>query len=132
MKQGEKLSYWIKSSDRDYQAMKHLFEKKHYTWSLFIGHLVLEKLLKALYTQSYSVNPPFTHDLYRLAEQCPLELTEEQKDDLDTISTFNIQARYDDYKMEFYNKCTKEFTKKWINTITEWRSWLRQHHLNLS
>ena len=51
MNQNDKLLYWIKSSDRDYQAMIHLFEKGHYTWSLFIGHLVLEKLLKALYTQ---------------------------------------------------------------------------------
>ncbi len=65
MNQNEKLLYWIKNSDRDYQAMIHLFEKKHYTWSLFIGHLVLEKLLKALYTQNFSVNPPFTPASYQ-------------------------------------------------------------------
>ncbi len=132
MKQNEKFSYWIESSDRDYQAMMDLLVKRHYTWALFIGHLVIEKLLKALYVQSFSNDPPFTHDLYRLAEKCRLELTEDQKDDLDTISTFNIQARYDDYKMEFYNKCTKQFTKRWIDSITEWRSWLKEHHLSLS
>ncbi len=71
-------------------------------------------------------------DLYRLAEKCHIHLDEQQKDDLDTISAFNIQARYDDYKMEFYNKCTKDFTQKWIDIIRELRQWLKKHHLNLS
>lgn len=129
MKKNEMISYWIDSSDKDYQVLTLLFEKGHYTWSLFFGHLVLEKLFKALYSQKFSDNPPRIHDLYRLAEKCRLELEEQQKDELDTISTFNIQARYDDYKLEFYNKCTKDFAKKWIDTIKELRIWLKEHHL---
>jgi len=132
MEKSEILSYWITSADKDYQAMHHLFEKGHYTWSLFVGHLVIEKLLKAVFTQKFAANPPYIHDLYRLAEKCHIELDEQQKDDLDTISTFNIQARYDDYKMEFHNKCTKEFTQQWIDFIREFRKWLITHHLNLS
>jgi len=132
MEKSEIISYWIQSSDTDYQAMVHLFEKGHYTWSLFVGHLVIEKLLKAVYAKKIADNPPFIHDLYRLAEKCHIELDELQKDNLDTISTFNIQARYDDYKMEFYNKCTKYFTQKWIDSIRELRQWLKKHHLNLS
>ena len=34
-----------------------LFEKSHYTWALFIGHLVIEKLLKALYMQTLGLRP---------------------------------------------------------------------------
>lgn len=127
----EMIAHWIKSADRDYQAMNHLYEKGDYTWSLFIGHLMIEKLLKALFTFKQSDNPPFIHDLFRLAEKCDVELEENQKDILDTITTFNIRARYDDYKMEFYNKCTKDFTKEWINYIKEFRRWLKENHLNL-
>jgi len=29
---------------------------------------------------------------------------------LDTITTFNLNARYDSYKQAFYEKCTPEFT----------------------
>ena len=107
-----------------------MLEKGHYTWALFVGHLVIEKLLKALYTQKFDVNPPFINDLYRLAEKCTIGLDEDQKDRLDTITTFNIQARYDDYKMEFYKKCTKKFTKEWVDTITEMRKWIKENHLN--
>jgi len=121
----EKLKkYWIDSSNNDFQAMLHLVEKGDFTWSLFIGHLVIEKLLKAWYVQTFSKTPPFIHDLVRLAEKGDLSLSDGQKDILDTISAFNIVARYDDYKMEFHRKCTKEFTEKWINHIREFRRWM--------
>ena len=44
---------------------------------------------------------------------------------LDFITTFNIETRYDDYKKEFYNKCTKEFTQNWINHIKDISEWLK-------
>ena len=48
MKISEHVKYWIDSSDDDFKAMIHLFEKGDNTWSLFIGHIVLEKLLKPI------------------------------------------------------------------------------------
>lgn len=132
IKNNEIITYWIKSADKDYQAMTNLFEKGDYTWSLFVGHLLIEKLLKAVYALKKPETPPFMHDLLRLAEKCRLDLDENQKDILDTITTFNIRARYDDYKMEFHNKCTKDFTEEWINHIKEIRIWLKERHLSLS
>ena len=70
-------------------------------------------------------NPVFIHDLVRLAEKSDLILDDDQKDILDTISTFNIRGRYDDYKREFHEKCTTAFTKKWILNIKEFRAWIK-------
>jgi len=120
------ITYWIDSAEKDYQAMIHLFEKGDYTWSLFIGHLVLEKLLKAWYAKNLLDTPPFIHDLLRLAENGQLSLSEDQKDVLDTITTFNIRSRYDDYKMEFHKKCSKEFTEKWVGNVEEMREWIKK------
>ena len=108
-----------KNLDGTPKARIHLFEKGDFTWALFIGHLVIEKLLKALYVINISNSPPFIHDLIRIAEKVGLPLNEDQKDILDTISAFNLRARYDDYKMEFHRKCTREFTEKWIQNIKE-------------
>jgi len=110
MDKKELIRYWTESADKDFQTMIHLLEKEDFTWSLFIGHIVIEKLLKAWYVQNVSDTPPFIHDLVRLAEKGVLFLDENQKDILDTITAFNLRARYDDYKMEFYNKCTRDFT----------------------
>jgi len=125
MKRDDILQYWIKFSDNDFRAMVHLFEKGDYSWSLFIGHLVIEKLLKAWYVQQVDITPPLIHDLVRLSERAGLTLQEAQKDILDTITTFNLQTRYDDYKMSFHRKCSREYTEKWINEIKGFRKWMK-------
>lgn len=106
MEQGEfdiekLINYWIKSSYEDFDTMITLYENKKYNWSLFVGHLMIEKLLKALFVKLNNSHPPFIHNLIRLAEKCDLELTENQKLFLATVTAFNINARYDDYKMSF-------------------------------
>ena len=105
--------------------MNNLFEKKDYHWSLFIGHLVIEKLLKAYYVQKFGGHPSRIHNLLRLAEKSDLALSEAQKDFLTTVTAFNLRARYDDYKMEFYKTCTREFTLEWINEIKGFRKWIK-------
>ena len=119
------VGYWINSSDGDFGTMEHLFKSRDYSWALFLGHLVTEKLLKAYYVKNIDKNVPFTHDLLRLAERAGLKLTESQKDFLDMVTTFNINARYDDYKMKFHKKCTREFTAKSVKEIREFRLWIK-------
>ncbi len=111
-------------ADNDYKTMLNLYKSGDYHWSLFIGHLVIEKLLKALYVKSKDNDIPRTHDLLSLAEKADIELTEKQKDDLDYITIFNINARYPDYKQSFYKKCDHDFTNVNITKIKELRKWL--------
>jgi len=122
----ELIRYWLLASDKDFRTMQNLFKSKDYHWSLFIGHLVLEKLLKAYFVKHKDQNVPLIHDLFRIAEKADLNLTEEQKDFLDEVTRFNISARYPDYKHKFYKKCTLKFTEKKIEKIKEFRSWLKR------
>ena len=116
---------WIKTSDKDFKTMMNLFKSKEYYWSLFVWHLVIEKLLKAFYVKNKKQQAPFTHNLLRLSELSDLEPTLEQSDWLDSITTFNINTRYDSYKNEFYKKCNKKFTEEWIEKIKELRKWIK-------
>lgn len=126
MTQEEMINYWRDTSEQDYKTMINLYNSKDYHWCLFMGHLVIEKLLKATFIKSngVNVNLPKIHDLLVLADKAGLNTTEEQKDLLDKITTFNISARYPDYKQEFYRKCTEEFTKARTDEIKEVRQWL--------
>jgi HEPN domain-containing protein len=119
------IQYWIDASDDDFETMIAMFDTKRFSWSLFIGHLMIEKLLKAYYVKVKSDYPPFIHNLLRLAEKADLELNEEQKEQLATITAFNINARYDDYKMSFKKLCTPEYTTVWINKLKELRPWIK-------
>ncbi|PIV57929.1 MAG: DNA-binding protein [Bacteroidetes bacterium CG02_land_8_20_14_3_00_31_25] len=123
----EKLvKHWIETSDEDFQTMLSLYDSKSYSWSLFLGHISIEKLLKAIYVNKYKKHAPFLHNLYRLAELNELELTDEQSDWLYKITSFNLNARYDDYKREFYLLCTPDFTREWIEKIKIIRTWIKQ------
>ena len=101
-----------------------MFVNNEYMWSLFVGHLCIEKLLKACYVQEIDTIVPRIHDLYKLAVKCNLEMSEKQMDALLYVTLFNIEARYEEYKREFHKKCTKEFTELNIKKIEELRKWL--------
>lgn len=128
MKNIDLMNYWIESSDRDYESMKKNYETKQFTWALFIGHLTIEKLLKAIYAKlnEESPYPPKIHNLNILAERCNIELDERKAKILMTCNSFNISARYEDYKNEFYERCTEEYTSEQIKNIEEVRTWLKE------
>lgn len=87
---------------------------------------MIEKLLKAYYVKSKQDFPPFIHNLLRLAELSELVMTEEQKLFFATVTAFNINARYDDYKLSFQKKCTLEYTTEWINKLKTQRLWMKE------
>jgi HEPN domain-containing protein len=120
------VKHWVDTSNNDYPVMESLFNNGHYSWSLFVGHLVLEKLLKACYAKHVDVATPKIHNLLKIAEDAGLELTKNQKIFLDEVTTYNLRARYQDFKDRFYKMATKEYTEDSINKIKEFRQWLLQ------
>lgn len=124
MKKDDIINYWVTSAEQDHQTMMHLYESKDYHWSLFMGHLVLEKLLKAVYVALVDTKVPRIHDLLRLSEKASLKPNDKQRDQLDLVTSFNIAARYPDYQHSFYQKCTPAFTEENLMIIKELRTWL--------
>ncbi len=126
MTKDEIIQYWINSSNQDYPVMESLFSNGHYAWSLFVGHLVLEKLLKALYVRNVDLNPPRIHNLLKIAKDAGLESTKEQMLFLDEVTMYNLRARYPDYKDRFFQMASKAYTENSIKRIKEFRQWLLQ------
>jgi len=124
MKKEDLINYWIVSSESDYTAMKSLINSKDFAWALFIGHLVIEKLIKALAVKNNILLIPKIHNLNKLMEFSGLQTDEQTKDLLDIITTFNIETRYPDYKREFFQKCDFEFANKYKTEIENLRLWL--------
>lgn len=125
MDKQELINYWLETSDKDHITMHNLYGSEDFHWSLFMGHLVLEKLLKACYVNKTGDHAPRIHDLLRLAQAAGLHVDNNMADHLDTITTFNISARYPDVKQAFYQKCTREFAIQNIRKIEEVRIWLK-------
>ncbi len=123
MNKKEIINFWKKSAKLDKRAADALFRSKNYVSCLFFLHLYLEKTLKGLVYQKTNKNPPFTHDLLVLAKIANLDLDNEQQEKLTTINTFNIRARYADYKFSLYKKADKKFTMKFKKIAEEFYKW---------
>lgn len=89
---------------------------------------IIEKLLKGLYARNNPENPiaPKVHNLILLSQRAKLNVPEEIKHKIQIINTFNISARYDDYKQSFKEKCTSEYTTQQIKNIKEVQLWLKE------
>ncbi len=126
MKSEEHIQFWLEGAAHDLDAAESLFAAGKYDWCLFLGHLVLEKTLKAILIQKQSEKiPPKTHNLVKLAEKSSLELTDDQKVFLDEVNDFNLEIRYPDYKKAFDLHCSMEYTTEQFGKIKETYQWLR-------
>ncbi len=114
----EQVKYWTDGAERDYDTMQILLHSKRYPESLFFGHTVLEKTLKAFVALETKEQPPKIHDLSFLAKMANLNLEKETLDYFELVNKFNIRGRYDDYKKAFYKICTKEYTEENFQKIT--------------
>jgi HEPN domain-containing protein len=119
------IGYWKESSDNDFKTMENLMKSGDYNWAMFLGHLVIEKLLKAVYVRVHKKHAVHGHDLLRLTSSLELDLDPVKEEWLDQITTFNLNARYDSYKQDFYKHCTREFAIEWKSRIEELRKWLQ-------
>lgn len=122
------MNYWIESSDSDWETFEVLYKNKKNTWCLFIGHLIIEKLLKGLYSKTNENNPiaPKTHNLILIAQRANINVSKDIREKIQIINTFNISSRYDDYKKTFAQMCTDEYTKNQVENIKEVREWLKE------
>lgn len=126
MEINEHIRYWLNSADHDLDTAESLFSAGKFDWCLFLGHLVLEKGLKAFYVKdNQNRMPPKTHNLVKLAEKTTIPLNDELKLFLDEVNDFNLEVRYPEYRQEFYKSCTKEFAEEYFDKIKEQYKWIK-------
>lgn len=120
MEKNEHIKYWLISALRDWDVTLDLVKSRRYTYALFFAHLVIEKLLKAHWVKEHEDNfPPRLHNLNALYDKLKFELPLALKDELTIITSWNIEARYQDYKDRFYKICTQDYTEKKLKIVEE-------------
>ena len=114
MSKEEAVSYWVNSANDDWEVAQNLFASKKYNHALFFLQLTLEKLIKAVHISRHDDHPLYVHNLVLLSQKAGLELDSNTQEELKEISSFNVSARYDSYKRDFYHKATAKFASEWI------------------
>ncbi len=73
-------------------------------YALFMGHLAIEKLLKAIVVKATQEHAPFTHSLTLLANKLNMEIPEETLKKLAKSMEFHFEARYPQSRSNFTRK----------------------------
>ena len=126
MTRKQHVDYWLRSASENMKDMRAALKSNRRANAMFCGHLAVEKMLKALCAvrgkRIYR-----EHHLLKLAKEAGLiaTLTTAQQEELLTITGFNIEARYDDYKQRFQVTCTSEYVNIWSKKITAWHKDLK-------
>lgn len=127
MTRKQHVDYWLRGSSENIKDMKAAIKSKRRSMAMFCGHLAVEKMLKGLCAVR-RINIQREHKLIKLARECGLDatLTIDQREELHIITSFNIEARYDDFKMRFHATCTPQYVAEWSKKIIVWHGHLKK------
>ena len=92
MTKKQAMKYWFESAKNNIKVAQGNFQIKHYDWTLFFWHLVLEKPLKGRIIAS-GKTPLATHDLVKLAKLADINLTSDDKAVLKEVNSFNFKCK---------------------------------------
>ncbi|HOW51126.1 MAG TPA: HEPN domain-containing protein [bacterium] len=122
---------WASQSQYDIDTALSLLKSKRRIYCVFMCHLALEKMLKAVFAKKKSAYPPHTHDLLFLAEQGEITFADEaQGYFVEELNGLNIPTRYPDQLQKMLKRFTPKKTDEIYRSTKKVLSWLKKNYLN--
>lgn len=119
---------WIASSNYDMQTAKAMSETGRYLYVVFICHLAMEKMLKALLSQKYPQDiPPKIHNLLTLAQKAGIKPPDNLKDFFLRIDNVSVVTRYPEDMRALAKDFNKESAKLILSETRKILKWLKQN-----
>ncbi|MDE6444933.1 MAG: HEPN domain-containing protein [Muribaculaceae bacterium] len=123
----DKITYWTDMAEYDLETAKAMLVTKRYLYVGFMCHQVIEKILKAYWSNVLDEPPLKIHSLSRLADKTGIdeEMTEEQRDLIDVLEPLNIEARYPSYKERLMKSLSEDRCVQIIDKTEKLLSWIK-------
>ena len=117
---------WIDTANYDLKTAKAMLTSGRYIYVVFMCHLSLEKMIKAILSSEIKELPPKSHSLLYLAQKASIEFPDDLQEFIDQLDNVSIATRYP----EDLNRMSKEFTElkseEVFNFTRRTLRWLRQ------
>ena len=125
----DKTAYWLDLADYDLVTAEAMHQTGRWLYVAFMCHQVIEKTLKAYWCATCDDDPPYTHNHKRLADGCGLyqQLTVDQREFIETITNYNIEARYPEDKEELARTLTPQACQQIIDETKQLQQWIKEH-----
>ena len=121
------VEYWLDIANYDLDTAEAMFQTGRWLYVAFMCHQVIEKTLKAYWCATQDDDPPYTHNHKRLAEGCGLyqRMSVEQRDFVETITNYNIEARYPEDRVELAQTLTPQACRAFIDETKLLQQWIK-------
>ena len=122
-----KVVYWLDIAAYDLDTAEAMYKTARWLYVAFMCHQVIEKTLKAYWNAVCDDDPPYTHNHARLASGCGLYemMSDEQKDFIDIITNYNIEARYPENKEELFKTLSPLVCRNLIDQTKQLQQWIK-------
>jgi HEPN domain-containing protein len=118
---------FIKSAEYDLETAEFMFNTRRYIYVIFMCHLSLEKLLKALVCEVNQNIPPKSHNLIYLVKLSNIELPKNYLDFIAKINNASIVTRYPEDFSRTLDAYPKGIAQEYLSITKEIHQWLKQH-----
>ena len=117
---------WLRGAEYDFQTAQSLYQSHRYIYVIFMCHLAVEKLLKAIVAEDSTSPPPRTHNLYRLLELSHIDILEAHKDIVAKLNTMSVATRYPEDIAALSGEVTGQVAREYLAQTEGLLQWLKQ------
>jgi HEPN domain-containing protein len=119
--------YWIDMAAYDLETAKAMLTTERLLYVGFMAHQAVEKALKAHHWHSQHLEPPFSHDLWKLVRGSglPVEAESWVAELIDELQPLNIEARYPRDKDALLLRLTPGFCALLIERSERMIEWIK-------
>lgn len=117
---------WIALAEYDLETARHMLKTGRNLYVIFLCHLALEKMLKALVTEITQTVPFKTHDLILLVKKSGMELPQDYLEFIGKVNSASIPTRYPEDLERALKVYPKSVTRDYLKQTTEIVQWLKK------
>jgi len=103
-----------------------MLQTGRYIYVIFMCHLAIEKLLKAIIQEITGKLPHKTHDLVYLLQVTKINFPEHLLEFIGKISNISIVTRYPEDLSKIVSAYPEQVAKEYLNSTYEVIAWLKQ------
>ena len=118
---------WIATSEYDLETAGHMLKSGRHLYVIYMCHLSLEKLLKAIVAENQEDLPPKTHNLYHLTKCIDLDIPVQFRQLFADINAASLPVRYPEDLEKLSAQYNKEVAQTYLKQTKECHQWLKQH-----
>ncbi|MBI4684790.1 MAG: HEPN domain-containing protein [Nitrospirae bacterium] len=118
---------YLLSSEYDLQTAEHMLKTGRFVYVIFMCHLAIEKILKAITAEKTDKIPPKTHNLIYLMKLGDITLPEALFEFITKINNASIVTRYPEDFEKLIESYPENISVQYLAKTKETIVWLKQN-----